>query len=92
MKYPHAMSDAVSGADWPLCSARLFGIVQHHGSTLQGGHYTAYVNLGPSQKEANWCLGGKAWFCVRRGGVDVNRDAKSIPDICSPESPWPEEC
>eukprot|EP00913_Durusdinium_trenchii_P012652 g11880.t2 len=35
----------------------LFGIVQHHGSTLQGGHYTAYVNLGPSQKEANW------YFC-----------------------------
>ena len=29
------------------------GIVQHHGSTLQGGHYTAYVNLGPTLEEGS---------------------------------------
>lgn len=38
-------------------SYELFGIVQHHGSTLQGGHYTAYVNLGRSLEEGNW------YFC-----------------------------
>eukprot|EP00434_Breviolum_minutum_P037211 symbB.v1.2.032988.t1/scaffold4035.1/size45816/4 len=35
-------------------SYELFGIVQHHGSTLQGGHYTAYVNLGRNLEEGNW--------------------------------------
>ena len=40
-----------------IASKELFGLVQHHGSTLQGGHYTAYVNLGPSLEEPLWRLG-----------------------------------
>lgn len=35
------------------------GIVQHHGSTLQGGHYTAYVNLGRNLEEGG---GDKRWL------------------------------
>ena len=35
----------------------LFGVVQHHGSTMQGGHYTAYVNLGSSLEGDSW------YFC-----------------------------
>merc|ERR1712039_1973 len=53
--------------DESACCYELYGICAHQGSTLESGHYIAYVNTGPSLDREKWygTSDTKVWSCSR---------------------------
>jgi len=55
------------------CRYELYAVCVHEGSTLQSGHYVAYVNAGPSLEREDWhgISDARVWNCTREAVLKV---------------------
>lgn len=68
---PHLGADSVREPpptlDATACQYELYGVCVHQGSSMQNGHYVAYVNAGPSLEKEEWygASDSHVWKCTR---------------------------
>merc|ERR1712187_751235 len=61
------LADELKTSPRPELNYELFGVVEHRGDEMQGGHYVAYVNSGISLAREQWfgISDAKMWKCDR---------------------------